>query len=749
MAALLNDYADLLFFHPRVPEGYFRMGYERQAILLPMKACKVLVPYPKDDALNLFQETVLKLLNCGVKDIKWLAEKLSLEVSLIEVVIKELYERKLITKTRVITETGKKILAEESLSYDMKTGYIFYDYVSKSYMDAFIPDGRFQPCEIRGRQKKANLIQFFLDQTDPNSPWEAAVLVKPDMPDIDIKPSIYDVLKVCRRQRNRARMLYAGNSAEERDGEVSRFANSDKVSLLGDDKNVYVVSYLVIPTGDLVNKSRMQVLYPFGEGFSPQLLEPIKTCAERPENEPLKKAIEELKKQQTSLTEGEKREVRRIDQVVVSKVDAILSEKIRNYPYVNKRALEVETRRETILRLMHENKGKNWEAINSNINDYILCIYRLLAAALIAVSDRNNYYRDLLNSDGKHNADTLTEIALQCGFVDEDVFEKYFINIKKGSVTGVHGSGGAKASEEVRALIALNLLEADSNLEHPFYELARRNPAFIVDSYKLTCLRDDGMHGNDIEYNFRYIEGIGRDIFGVTAILCGLTFDKDKFALDESTGIDEKTIKHRKEAENQVENLFTRGINRYSGLADKLVDLIEEQNYGEEYTEDPDEEDMGRTGESYPTYVAEAIELILKELCKRRLVKKAMRNLKPYTDEYGGQIMEQMRNQGFQVTEIPYYDLSKISKSFRNYKMGTMQTNFYAWYFSEMEQPDNMISEVAQDVPNLVQVISDAVKVRRHTGIIDYADAGLGFLKKELVNCINQLVDLMIRRGLY
>ena len=49
-----------------------------------------MVPYPKDDALNLFQETILKLLNCGAKEETWLAEKLSLDISLVEVVIKEL-----------------------------------------------------------------------------------------------------------------------------------------------------------------------------------------------------------------------------------------------------------------------------------------------------------------------------------------------------------------------------------------------------------------------------------------------------------------------------------------------------------------------------------------------------------------------------------------------------------------------------------------------------------------------------------
>lgn len=224
--------------------------------------------------------------------------------------------------------------------------------------------------------------------------------------------------------------------------------------------------------------------------------------------------------------------------------------------------------------------------------------------------------------------------------------------------------------------------------------------------------------------------------------------------------MDENAIRHRKEAEYQAESLFTRGMNRYAGLADKLVDLIEEQNYGEEYLEDfkSDGKDSERdkkavktvrTGESYPTYAAEVIELILKELCRHRLHKKALKGLKPYSDEYGKEILNRMREQGFRLTEIPYYSLPNISKSFHNYEMGTMQTNFYVWYFSELEQPDSMIPEAAEAAPNLIQVIRDAIEAREHKGWMDYGDERLDFMKKELANCINQLIDLMIRRGLY
>lgn len=749
MVASLSDYADLLYFEPKIPKGYFRAGYEKQAVLLPMKACKVLVPYPKDDALNLFQETILKLLNCGAKEEKWLADKLSLDPSLVEVVIKELYERKFITKSRNITEEGTRILEDESLSYDMKTGYVFYDYISKSYMDAFVPDSKFKPSEVRSRKKEAGIIQFFFDSTDPNSYYESAVVVRAEKPGQDINPSIYDVLKICRKQRNRERMMFSGNYTEEKDEDVTRFAHSDKVSLLNDNKDVYVATYMVIPTGDIVNKSDMQILYPFGEGFSFQLMDSIKITANHPENKPLKNAIDELKKKQTELTDSEKRGVRTYGEDTIKRVDAIFSTNIQNYPYVSKRALEVESKREYILRLLKENKGKNWETINSNINDYIIAIYRLLAAALIDVADKNDGYRNLLNSDPKHNADTLKEIARQCGFEENEVLAKY-LRVKKGRVIGAYGSEGAKSSEEVCALVALNLLKAKENNEHPFYRLAQVYPAFVTDTFKLTCLRDDGMHGNDIEYNFNQVEGLGKKYFKVVSLLLdGLSFHESKFKLDETVVIDENAIKHRKAAEHQVERLFTRGVNRYPRMADKLVELIEEQAYGEEFLKDPTSRGISKTGESYPTYVAETIEFILKELCERRIEKRALCKLEAYSDEYGEKLLRQFREQGFCVNSIPFYALPNISKSFSNYKMGTLQSNFYVWYFSELEQPDNIILELAEVCPNFVQVVSDAVDAREHKGMKDYSDESLTFIKENLIDCVNQIIDLMIQRGLY
>ena len=34
MVTSLSDYADLLYFEPKIPDGYFRAGYEKQAVFI-------------------------------------------------------------------------------------------------------------------------------------------------------------------------------------------------------------------------------------------------------------------------------------------------------------------------------------------------------------------------------------------------------------------------------------------------------------------------------------------------------------------------------------------------------------------------------------------------------------------------------------------------------------------------------------------------------------------------------------------
>lgn len=730
MAQLYNDREDILFLNPSLPKNYFRGKIETKCILIPMKRFKVLVPYPKDSALNLFQETVLKLLQSGAKEAKWLSEMMSLDKALIDVILEELRTRKYITKNRMITEAGRAILANEISTYEMKTGYIFYNYLTNTYMDVFLSDDKTYAAGIRKRIPEENRVQFFLDDSVENSRYENGIIIRANKPDADVKPSPYDIMGVCKRQKNRARMLFSGDYKEAKENMNLLPRNIEKVKLLDENADVYVATYLAIPINDLVNKSNIQVCYPFGEGLANSMLSHIIRAAKCEENQPLANTIDALKSLQTQLSVEEKEAARRISPETVSRVNSILSENVGNHPYLYEMALDVEDRRGKIIQLISKNKGSNWETINGEINKYIISNYGLMASILIDCASKNEYYDDSsLNQYLAHNAQCLSTVAGKCGFTDENEIFSRFFRIKKSHLAT------AKQVEELNALIALNLLEADSNVDHPFYALGENLPDFITKAYLLKALRSDGMHGNDIEYNFMQVEELSKYNFRVAStIFDDLTFESSKMEIGQNFEINEVQIKIRKEAENQVEKKFTENIYKYSGLSNLLVQMVEEEI---------------REGNSYPSRVAAVLEFILKELCKRRIVSSTVSEVRAFDPEYGKELKKDMQNFGFSISRVPYFNNISITKSFRNYRMGTLGSNFYVWYLSECQQPDCMLNELGNKCPNFIKLVDDTIQTREHKGKMVFSDSRLNFLKNNIVETINGIVDLMIYRGIY
>lgn len=730
MAQSLNEYADVIYMSPSFPENTFNGKYEKKCLLIPMRRCKVLVPYPKENALNLFQKTVLKLLLSGPKEINWLSEALALDEELLEVILDELRTRKLITKAKLVTDIGKNVLSDDASLYDMKTGYVFYNYLTKSYMDAFITDEQLNICNIRNRFGGSNKIQFEPNKSVDNSDYISGTYIKVDLPETKISPSPYDIMGVCNRQRARARMLFPGGYKEAEEYMDLLPRNIELAKSLDSADDVYVATYIAIPIEDLVNKSEVQVCYPFGTGLSNGMLEWIKNAASMVDNAPVKDVLDELKNKQTQLSSNEKAEANKARHDTVERVKNILSNNIVNHPYLFNTAVEVEEYRGRITQLLNVNRGSNWETINAEITNYIVANYSLLAAILI---DCSNIYTQYSVANFSrflgHNAEYLKTIAERCGFTDmNNIFLRY-LRVYKKHIREAH------VKEELNALIALNLLESDITTDHPFYRLGNRMPEFITEAYEIKRLRSEGMHGNDLEYNFRQVEGLSEFCFKVAACLLNdLMFNSSAMRISEPEMVDEAQQKIRLMARNMVETEFTANIVRYKGLANTLTSLIEEEI---------------REGNSYPSKAAAVLEFLLKELCKHRMDDNATSNLTAGSEAYNQQLTQEMAAFGFDILTAPYYSSYGISKAFSNYRMGTLGTNFYVWYLSEVIQPDCMLAEIGAKCPQLIRVINDTVSTREHKGKMSFQDARLTYIKENLKETINSVVDIMVYRGLY
>ena len=736
MAKLFNERTEVLFQNPSYPRGHYNKRPLEKWLLLPMCMYKVSVPYPEDNTLNLFQETILKLLVGGSKSNEELAEKLSLNVSLVEFIVKELKDKALISPRHSLTDKGYALLNDQDDGYDLKIGYIFYNYLTKTYMDAFVSEEELCAVEIRSR--RGNKIQFFIDESVANPVYKEAMIVHADHEETVILPTAYDILGICKKHKRRKQMLIPDEVnemvtlADQKKKQASELPkNIEKVSYLGEYRSVYVATDITLPSDDVINKSKIQMCYPFGIGFASNILETVMQLSNSEMNAEVKDVIIGLRKEAYGMTEKQLEDTKKEQAEVNLAIRKILSNNIENYPHVYRMLLNVESNYVFIQSLLKKNTGSNYEFIQKKMNDYIVDNYDLLAGILIEVMQRyNDYNNGVLTKYQSANSVLLSELARQIGFSDDEkVFGRFFA-LKKGTINGAY------ASSKLDALMAYNLIVASRMNEHPFHDIAKRVPQFITYLSKLINLRNEGKHGNPVAYNFNSIAPYSiKNMYIASLLLEGLAFNQERnFDFDNERLINPDRIKVVKHAEAEVECIYVPNAKKFGTILGKLVALQEE---------------VLLKGDEYPGRVSEVLEAIFKRICSSRINNKALPSIKDYKDSDANALyLQRMKAYGFEVKTIPYYDLRKLTKTFRNYNNATLGTLFYAWFFSEEINDNTMIPIIAAKIPYLIQVIEETNTGRGHNGKKDFENKELDFLKMHVDETVNVLIDLMVEMGL-
>ena len=266
MEKSFNNRTSVIYQNPQHPRNYKMV--KRRWLMVPMCEYKVSVPYPKPNTLNLFQMTILKLLVSGSKDDDYIAKALCLNIELVSFIVDELEQYKLINSRRRVTESGLKLVREGAESYDIKTGYVYYNYVTKTFMDAFVPDDK--RTEVETGSRREGTISFDLG-TVADREWHKGTVVNVDT-SATIMPSPYDVLAICKRHNRRTRNL---GFIEEESDEIVSMADAEvtngtseksdlpweiqSVKMLGSQKDVYVATYMFMAADDILNRSKLQV----------------------------------------------------------------------------------------------------------------------------------------------------------------------------------------------------------------------------------------------------------------------------------------------------------------------------------------------------------------------------------------------------------------------------------------------------------------------------------------------------------
>lgn len=742
MERSFNNRTSVIYQNPVHPKNYKIV--KRRWVLVPMCEYKVSVPYPKPNALNLFQMTILRLLISGSKDDAYIAEKLCLHEELIAFVIDELKGYQLIDERRRVTAKGLELVRTGAESYEIKTGYVYYNYVTKTFMDAFIPDDKHNEVETGSRYD--GRIKFDLG-TVADREWKNGIILNVDT-SATVAPTPYDVIAICKKHNRRTRNL--GFMDEETD-DIKSMAEAEKektrgedmdlpweiqsVKMLGTQKDVYVATYLFMAADDVINRSKLQVCYPFGEGTSANLVECVDKLSHKKENTELKNEILGLKDDVFGMSDAELDAVRKGHSDAEKKIKRILSDKIDNYPAVRDALLSVESSFLLVKELLEANKGSNRDIIKKNLDDYIVNNYNLLASILIYMAKEYDYFTDAqLANHVEQNAVLLKELARKQGFVVADGREAdKFFRVKSRAVKEATNA----SQQQLNALFAYNLIVADYVPEHPFYKLAKNVPELVPYLSRLRDLRNDSAHPNEMQQEFKWISSYRKkNMFIAFLLLNDLQFNNDGEEEQEgSSGSKEKFVKAMREAEQKCESIYKKEYFQRSGnIANQLRNLQFE---------------ILLKGENYPNRASEVFEAILKEILSRRLVPDGIKVVKDSSkQELREELLKEMQEYGFNVSDTPFYYKDRVLATFRDYTRGTLIPLFYAWYYSESMRTDGMLKELSARCPDFIKLIDEVHNNRGHSGKMDFKDKKLDFTKQHIDNAVNSMLDIMFEYGI-
>ena len=180
---------------------------------------------------------------------------------LVAFVIDELKRYQLIDERRRVTAKGLELVRTGTESYEIKTGYVYYNYVTKTFMDAFVPDDKHNEVETGSRYD--GRIKFDLG-TVANREWKNGIILNVDT-SATVESTPYDVIAICKKHNRRTRNL--GFMDEETD-DIKSIAEAEKeknrgddmdlpweiqsVKMLGTQKDVYVATYLFMAMDDVI-----------------------------------------------------------------------------------------------------------------------------------------------------------------------------------------------------------------------------------------------------------------------------------------------------------------------------------------------------------------------------------------------------------------------------------------------------------------------------------------------------------------
>jgi hypothetical protein len=492
MEFAFNKYCPVEFYQPNLPKG------KRKLVLLPFYSYKVFAPRPKNSSINLFQKTILGLLNITRLDVNEITKFLDFHKELVKFVISELVNVGFITKERDVTEKGKEALREDLENFSINdtefiTGHIYQNPLSLELYPRF--NARIQTVEILDADKSDYPRIEIGTKGEPKKEFVHWGYIRNNL----MQPAAPDPIKIIEgvKRHNRAIERNRDNAEEI---EVETLTSSQeqkrneliqKVNIIGEPQKVFLAAFVVYPL-EAVSKNSWKVIDPFGLGESPFLKEYIQLLMK--DNNKLEDYIDDIWEETTNKRKESGNDIfLLIQEESESEINKRLDVRVKDKEFIEfLLQLEICYQSNNI-----SNKAKSINSLNSipiHAQKILENIFNSFYKQYPDLYDPNLLKKKVTN-DFETNGAYLNSILKKIFPYSSKLHEAFYkLDIQKAIRKYL--------SQSLRAKIPTTLLACENNHSHPFIKLTEQIPDIFYMIYRISRLRDAEGHAEAIGSEF-------------------------------------------------------------------------------------------------------------------------------------------------------------------------------------------------------------------------------------------------------
>jgi len=450
-------------------------------ILWPCHAFKVSIPSRRKKALNIFEETILKLCATETCNTVKLADITCLETEIVKFIQYRLSQLNLLTDRFELTKDAKEVIEQwdhESEEYMAATVYV--DLICGSLLPVVVSEA---PQYENVMEASAGGARFALGTTGDRKPiWAKRLREKYEyLRNVPTSDDVSKTIKAFKNLHKRFSLLTENNI-----GLPPFYSKSEAITVQHEPEMVFIHCSVIVQKGN----PDFLVTDAFGYGFSSVFKEALAQAAKNDSN--FDKWIVRLKEEGLVKLAQQKQGV---DPKSVNGLPSGFSDALFQYPDVRTRLNRAEEDwRNTNMPFSTSSQEKVFQ---HSVRKTLENLYDALEWTFRQVVFENpvDHWEQIFASQSyKDNNILLLKFAKNIGFTIPKSGNLLF-EVEPGAIRA-YSEGGVK----MQPLLALAIAGASQDNQHPFNSLALNHTNSLTFIFKLKRFRNSAKHGGELDY---------------------------------------------------------------------------------------------------------------------------------------------------------------------------------------------------------------------------------------------------------